>query len=464
MTSLLSLLDREPAIATAGIDLITAAIEDQGIDVAAADWRPPLAGTAEALADLAADDHAVAANAMALDRMLGVRPKLVDIARAGDVISTLEPGTFLHAGPPIAWADCSGPLRGALAGALLYEGLAPSPDTAFAMGAQIHLSPCHDHQAVGPMAGVISPSMPVAVVADDASGRTAYATLNEGLGKVLRYGAYGPEVMERLRWMEEVLAPTLRVALHSVGPIDLQVLIAQALQMGDDGHNRNRAATSLFLRHIGAGLLETTGPSQGERTQVFRFIDGNDHFMLNLVMAAAKLHVDAAADVAGSSLVTAMARNGTEFGVRLSGTGPRWFTAPAPVVDGLYLGAYTAEDANPDIGDSAITETIGLGGFAMAAAPAIVGFVGGSAMAAVRRTLEMYEITSTEHPVYRIPILESRGTPTGIDAALVARTGIAPQINTGIAGKEPGVGMVGAGLVEAPLTCFVQGVRALAGP
>ncbi len=197
---------------------------------------------------------------------------------------------------------------------------------------------------------------------------------------------------------------------------------------------------------------------------MFRFIDGNDRFMLNLVMAAAKLHVDAATDVAGSSLVTAMARNGTEFGVRLSGTGPRWFTAPAPVVDGLYLGAYTAEDANPDIGDSAITETIGLGGFAMAAAPAIVGFVGGSAMAAVRRTLEMYEITSTEHPVYRIPILESRGTPTGIDAALVARTGIAPQINTGIAGKEPGVGMVGAGLVEAPLACFVQGVRALAGP
>ena len=312
------------------------------------------------------------------------------------------------------------------------------------------------------MAGVVSPTMPVAIVADAATGRTAYATLNEGLGKVLRYGAYGPEVVDRLRWMERVLAPALRSALQAVGPIDLQVLIAQALQMGDDGHNRNRAATSLLLRQLGAGLLEGPGSSSSDRIAAFRFVDGNDHFMLNLVMAAAKLQVDAAAGIDGSSLVTTMARNGTDFGLRLSGTGKRWFTAPAPTVDGLFLGSFTAEDANPDIGDSAITETVGLGGFAMAAAPAIVGFVGGTAAGAVRRTLEMYEITLTEHPSYRIPILESRGTPTGIDAALVVRTGIAPQINTGIAGKEPGVGMVGAGLVEAPLSCFADGVRALA--
>ena len=231
--------------------------------------------------------------------------------------------------------------------------------------------------------------------------------------------------------------------------------------MGDDGHNRNRAATSLLLRSIGAELVDGPTPV-ADRVGVYRFIDGNDHFMLNLVMAGGKLAVDAAADVPGSSLVTVMARNGTEFGIRLSGTGDRWFTAQAPVVDGLFLGSYTAADANPDIGDSAITETVGLGGFAMAASPAIVGFVGGTAAGAVQRTLQMYEITLGEHPAYRIPFLESRGTPVGIDAALVARTGIAPQINTGIAGKEPGVGMVGAGLVEAPLECFAAAVRALA--
>jgi hypothetical protein len=459
--TLTSLLDSEPVVATAGIDLIASALSAQAVDTSPTDWRPPLPGTADALAVLAGPRTAEA-NSLALDRMFSVRPSLVAIAPAGEVIPGLDAGMLLHAGPPIGWIDCSGPLRGALVGAVLYEGLADTPDAAFAAASEVQLSPCHDHQAVGPMAGVVSPQMPVAVVADAASGRTAYATLNEGLGKVLRYGAYGPEVIERLRWMERVLAPTLSAALHSTGAIDLQVLIAQALQMGDDGHNRNRAATSLLLRHLGRGLLDSPALSDADRSEVFRFIEGNDHFMLNLVMAAAKLQVDAAAGVAGSSLVTTMARNGTEFGIRLSGAGDRWFTAPAPVVAGLYLGSYTAEDANPDIGDSAITETVGLGGFAMAAAPAIVGFVGGTAAGAVRRTLEMYEITLTEHPAYRIPILESRGTPTGIDAALVARTGIAPQINTGIAGKEPGVGMVGAGLVQAPTACFVEAIQGLA--
>jgi hypothetical protein len=261
--------------------------------------------------------------------------------------------------------------------------------------------------------------------------------------------------------MEDIMAPTLREAIRRHGQIDLQLIIAQALQMGDDGHNRNRAGTSLLLRKLGTALLSGDGPDAGSAA-VFEFIDGNDHFMLNLVMAAGKLAVDAAAGVPGSSLVTVMARNGTEFGIRLSGTGDEWFTAPAPTVDALYLGSYTAADANPDIGDSAITETIGLGGFAMAASPAIVGFVGGSAANAVRRTLEMYGITLTEHPQYRIPILEGRGSPTGIDATLVVRTGVVPQINTGVAGREPGVGMVGAGLVEAPMQCFVAAVRALA--
>ena len=279
---------------------------------------------------------------------------------------------------------------------------------------------------------------------------------------MLRYGAYAPDVIDRLRWMEHVLGPLLGDVVRRHGPIDLGTIIAQALQMGDDGHNRNRAATSLLLRQIGADLIESGDAAVGDRSDVFRFIDRNDHFMLNLIMAAGKLAVDAASGVAGSSLVTAMARNGTEFGIRLSGTGDTWFTAPAPVVDGLFLGSYDAADANPDIGDSAITETVGLGGFAMAAAPAIVGFVGGTASAAVRRTLEMYEITLAEHPNFRIPVLEDRGTPTGIDATLVVRTGLVPQINTGIAGREPGVGMVGAGLVEAPIECFATAVNRLA--
>lgn len=460
MTDLVTLLDVEPVVATVGVDLLAEALEAQGVGAARADWRPPPAGAVEALVSLATNER-LHANRVALERMLAVRPHLVDVVTARDVIPALADGTFLHAGPPIAWDDCSGPLRGALIGAILYEGIADTAEKAADVGPALTLSPCHHHGAVGPMAGVVSPSMPVAVIGDAAGAGVAYATLNEGLGNVLRYGAFGDEVVERLRWMERVLAPTLKEAIDRHGPIDLQVLVAQALQMGDDGHNRNRAATSLFLRQIGAELLEGSA-ALDDRAAVYRFIDGNDHFMLNLVMAAGKLAVDAAAGIAGSSLVTVMARNGTEFGIRLSGTGDAWFTAPAPVVAGLFLGGFTAADANPDIGDSAITETVGLGGFAMAASPAIVGFVGGTAAGAIRRTLEMYEITLAEHPFYRVPILEDRGTPTGIDATLVVRTGVVPQINTGVAGNEAGVGMVGAGLVKAPFECFVDAVNALA--
>jgi hypothetical protein len=464
MIDLQDLLDAEPVVVTAGAEMLAEAMEQQGARVARTDWRPPVEGTEQALARLAEAGRTRRANTVAVERMLAVRPQLVDVGVARDVIPGIAERTFLHAGPPLAWADASGPMRGALIGAMLYEGLAGTQDEAEAKAArgEIELSPCHHHAAVGPMAGVISPSMPVAVVEDAAGGGVSYATLNEGLGKVLRYGAFGPEVTGRLRWMDAVLGPVLGAVLRSRGPVDLRSLIAQALQMGDDGHNRNRAITSLFLREIGGALIDGAGWPADRRREVFEFVNGNDHFMLNLVMAAGKLGSDAASGVEASSLVTVMARNGTEFGIRLSGTGDAWFTAPAPPVDGLYLGAFTEDDASADIGDSTITETVGLGGFAMAAAPAIVGFVGGTAVGAVRRTLAMYEITLAEHPAYQVPMLEFRGTPVGIDAALVVRTGVRPQINTGIAGKVPGTGMVGAGLVEAPMACFVQGIKALA--
>ena len=464
MSDLTHLLDSEPKVATAGTDMLADAIEQQGSTASRADWRPPHPGTEEALAKLAADGRMAAANATAVDRMLSVRPQLVDVGVAREVFPEMGDRTLFHAGPPITWERASGPMRGAIIGAMLYEGLASDPEDAATRAArgEVELSPCHHHGAVGPMAGVTSPSMPVAVIQDGAGDGVSYSTLNEGLGKVLRYGAFAPEVIARLQWMDRVLGPVLGAALRAGGPVDLQSLIAQALQMGDDGHNRNRAVTSLFLREIGAALVDGAEAPADQRLEVFRFIDNNDHFMLNLVMAAGKLGSDAAAGVPASSLVTVMARNGTDFGVRLSGTGDEWFTAPAPPVDGLYLGGFTEEDASPDIGDSTITETVGLGGFAMAAAPAIVGFVGGTAAGAVRRTLAMYEITLAEHPAYQIPMLEFRGTPTGIDAARVVRTGVQPQINTGVAGKVPGTGMVGAGLVEAPMECFADAINSLA--
>jgi hypothetical protein len=455
-------LDQAPVVATVGAALFTDAITAQAAEVIAVDWKPPVAGSEGALAVIAADPRTPEANAEAARRLTSTRPHWVDIRPAAEVLG-LGPREFLHAGPPVTWADASGPLRGALIGAIIYEGLAANVEDAERLSASggIDLAPCHSRGAVGPMAGVVSASMPVSVLEDSEGGGRGYCTLNEGLGKVLRYGAYSPDVIERLRWLQTVLAPTLVNVLQRHGPVDVRSLIGQALQMGDECHNRNRAATSLLLRELTPDLIESGEPTSVV-AEVFRFISGNDHFFLNLAMPAGKVAADAARDIPGSSMVVAMARNGTDFGIQLSGTGDAWFTAPAPEVVGLYLSGFGPADANPDIGDSTITETVGIGGMAMAAAPAIVRFVGGDAAEAVRRTEEMYEITLTEHPAYQIPVLGFRGTPTGIDAMLVARTGIVPAVNTGIAGREPGVGQVGAGLVTPPMSAFTDAVRALA--
>ena len=461
--NLAGLLDSEPSVITAGVQLFEDALAGQAATFQRVDWRPPAADTAEALAAIAADPRGNEANAEAVSRLQSVRPLLVDIRPAREAIDGMGARLLLHAGPPIDWSQASGPLRGALIGAVLYEKWAGDAEAAVKMleTGKVELSPCHHHGAVGPMAGVVSPSMPMYILRDDELGTEARCTQNEGLGKVLRYGAFDDEVIDRLRWMERVLAPLQLEALRRHGPVDVRALIAQALQMGDEGHNRNRAGTSLFLREIVADLVEVDAAT-GDIADVVRFINGNDHFFLNLVMPAAKAAADAARDIPGSTVVVAMARNGTEFGIQTAGTGDQWFTAPAAVPDGLFLAGYGPEDANPDIGDSTITETVGIGGFAMAAAPAIVRFVGGEVTQALEFTRAMYEITLAEHDAYQVPILGFRGTPTGIDVTLVARTGIVPAVNTGMAGKQAGTGQVGAGLVEPPLECFTQAVQALA--
>ena len=403
------------------------------------------------------------ANAAAVRRVLEAAPILAGVGRAGDVIPGMVEDLLLHAGPPIAWDRMSGPVRGAVIGALLYERRAQTEAEATALveSGRIRFDPCHHHAAVGPMAGIISWSMPVYIVENRTGGARAFSTLNEGYGKVLRYGAYSDDVLVRLRWMEGTLAPALGRALELCGGIDMKTLIAQALQMGDEGHNRNRAGSALLGRQLAPHLVRTGLPAE-QQSEVFRYLADNDLAALNPVMAACKAMMDAGHGIAGSTLVTTMARNGTEFGIRVSGLGDRWFTAPAETPRGLYFPGFTAGDANPDVGDSTITETAGIGAFAMAAAPAIVAFVSGTAREAMASTLEMYEITLAEHPAFKIPPLDFRGTPTGIDIRKVVRTGILPRVNTGIAHRDAGVGQIGAGLVRPPRACFEQAVAAMA--
>ena len=385
------------------------------------------------------------------------------VRAAGDVIPGMRANLLLHAGPPIPWDRMCGPVRGAVMGALIFEGLAADADEAVALAGsgKIDFEPCHHHQAVGPMAGVISPSMMVYIVENRAHGNRAYSGMNEGYGKVLRMGAYAPEVVARLHWMNDVMAPVLQQAISAAGGVDLRALLAEALHMGDEGHNRNKAASLLFLRSLAPHIVRApTGTD--ELAEILRFMGDNPLTILNPVMAACKAMTDAAHGVEGSTIVTAMARNGTEIGIRVSGLGDCWFTAPAPMVQALYFAGFTEKDANPDMGDSTITETAGIGGFAMAAAPAIVTFVSGTPKDAINTTLEMYEITQAEHKFFTIPPLNFRGTPTGIDIRKVVEKGITPRVNTGVAHKDPGIGQVGAGLVRPPMALFEAALVAFA--
>ena len=403
------------------------------------------------------------ANAEAVHRMLAAEPVLIDVVAAADAIPELGEGMILHAGPPISWERMCGPMRGAVAGIAVFEGWANDLDAAAALAARgaFQFRPNHDFAAVGPMTGMTTASQPVMVVENQASGNRAFCTINEGVGKVMRFGGNDASVLTRLAWLRDVLGPALGTALRSSEGIELKSLVARGLTMGDEMHQRNVACSSLLLRSLAAALASTCG-DRAILTTILSFIASNDQFFLNIAMAMGKSITDPVRDIKGASVVTAMSRNGTDFGIRVSGLGDEWFTAPVEMPDGLYFPGFSAVDANPDMGDSTIVETIGLGGFAMAAAPAVAGFVGAGAPSdAVHITHTMREITLAENPEWTIPALDYQGVPTAIDIRRVVETGIAPMINTGIAHREPGVGQVGAGVVRAPLACFESALWAL---
>ncbi|WP_309493165.1 DUF1116 domain-containing protein [Candidatus Hecatella orcuttiae] len=402
------------------------------------------------------------ANARVIEKIVNAETVLVDINKAVKVIPGMKEDMLLHAGPPIEWKRMCGPMKGAALGALVYEGLARDVEEAARLVEQgrIRFSTTHEHDAVAPMAGIISPSMPVFVVKNKTFGNTAFSNLNEGVGQVktLRFGANNTEVVERLRWMEKALMPALKAAIKALGEINLKRMIAEALRRGDECHNRNKSATAIFFKTITPPLVRSNIERE-TLARVLDFIGGNDHFFLNLSMASSKATMDPAQGINYSTVVTAITTNGVELGIRVSGLGNRWFTAPAPVQSsGKIFQGFRLEDANPVVGDSYISEPAGIGGFAMAASPAIAEFVGGSPSFGVQSTKQMYRITVAKHRDYRIPYLDYEGTPLGIDIRKVLRTGITPVINTGLAHRSPGIGQVGAGIVYPPLECFEKAV------
>lgn len=438
----------------------------QEIDSVHVDWRPPARGNKALLQALAKLDTPAIdeANRKAVELYLAATPFLVDYQLAKDVIPGMTATTILHAGPPITWERMCGPMKGAVMGALVFEGLAATPEEAAELAAsgRITFSPCHEHDAVGPMAGVIAPNMVVQVFKNKTHGNYAYCPVPEGMGgKVLRYGAYGPEVIERLRWMQSEFREVMHIALSKSEGIDTRALQFQALHMGDEGHNRNKAGTSMFLRALFPLLLKSGLPSE-RILPVLDFINGNDGYYLSISMPSSKVCLDVANGVENSTMVTALARNGVDFGIRVAGLKGEWFTGPAQMVKGLYFPGFGDDDANPDMGDSAITETAGIGGFALSGAPAIVQLIGGTASEGIEISKRMYEITITENMNFSQPVLDFRGSPTGIDIRKVVDTGILPVITTGSVHKNAGEGQIGAGVTNPPIDCFEKALMRFA--
>ncbi len=470
-----ALLDtNELSVINVGVETFTRSVREAGGTALQLAWQPPGDGDPQlawALAQLAgdADDPACIgaridrANALAVERIIAAQPVLVDVAlHARDVWPGLE-RTLLHAGAPIAWERMCGPMQGSMIGALLYEGWAQTPQAAETMLArgEIPFVQCHDFGAVGPMSGIISPSMPVFVVRNQTHGNVAYSNMSEGIGRVLRFGANGPDVIERLRWIETVLAPTLQTAVRSLGGLDLKLIQAQALLMGDEVHSRNTAATLQFLAAIAVPLADAAIDRKAVR-ETFEFIAGNSQFFLNLSMASAKAIMDVAHGIDACSVVTAIARNGVTTAIRVSGLASEWFESPSDMPVGLFFPGFSEADSNPDLGDSAICETAGFGGFSLAASPALVQLVGGTVTEAVAYSREMHEITAARNPALSLPNLDFAGAACGIDIRKVADNGIRPAVTTGIAHKEAGIGQIGAGIVRTPMDCFAKAVLALA--
>ena len=438
----------------------------QGAVVKQVEWKPVAGGRKDIIEALdkvePLAEKIKEANETVISRMKAAKPVLVGMNLALNVVPEMTEHTILHAGPPIAWENMCGPMKGAVIGAVLFEGLAADDEEAVKLieSGAIKFDPCHEHKAVGPMAGVLSAHMPVHIVKNETNGDFAYCSINEGLGKVLRFGAYSKEVLDRLAFLRDEFMPVMQKALALTDGIDIKLITAQALQMGDECHNRNKAATSLFYKQISQLILETDCEKAAIQ-KALSFIAGNDHYFLNLSMPACKLITEAGQNVPYATIVSTMARNGVEFGIKVSGIGTgEWFDYASNYIEGLYFPGYSKEDANPDIGDSAITETTGIGGMSMAGAPAIVQFVGGDVEDAFNTTKRMYGITTDINAAYAIPNMNFKGAPMGIDMLKVIESGVLPVINTGIAHKEAGIGQIGAGIVNPPMECFYQALLA----
>ena len=465
-----NLLNNPPRVINIGIKSFTEPILDFGGEAVQFTWRPRAGGNKKLIRVLneldKRSEEIDAANEKVVERLVSGQPVLKDVRPGYELIPELdvEEKVILHAGPPIKWENMTGPMQGSCIGASLFEGWAETEEEARQQleNGEVRFIPCHHVGAVGPMGGITTKNFPMLLVENEADeseeGSRGVSIMNEGIGEVLRFGANSENVINRLKWMRDVLGPVLGKAVRTFEEgMDLNVMIARSIGMGDEFHQRNIAASLVFLKEIAPAIVGLEDVSSKEKEEVIQFLADTDQFFLNIAMAASKAIVEYARKITEGTIVTTMARNGENFGVRVAETGDEWYTAPVNKPNGLFFTGYSAEDANPDIGDSSITETVGLGGMAMIAAPGVTRFVGLSGLDDAREiSEEMAKITVSNNSTWSIPNWDFKGAVAGIDIRKVVETGITPIINTGMAHKNAGVGQVGAGTVRASLGSFEE--------
>jgi len=458
-------------VINAGVGGFADALRRQSIPVIDLDWRPPADGDRALTETLRAlyshpdlTSRVEAANHEVVRRIVESNPQVIDVTPAHEAMG-LPDHTLTHAGPPISWERMCGPQKRAVLGAIQFEGWAEGNEQAAALveSGHVALAPNHAYNAVGPMTGIISPSMPVLVARNETFGNHAYSTFNEGRGNTLWFGLFDHGTLNRLRWIRDTLGPAMKAALKQHGPFSVFDITAQGLQMGDECHARHAACTSLLVKRLMPHMLEA-GVDGKTVAEIIRFADNNNHFFLNFTMAAVKATMDAAHGVPYSTVVTAMSRNGVDFMMRVAGLGDRWIVGPvSPMDEAVYYTGYGVADAAGDIGDSAIIETCGLGGMAIAGAPSLAPFVGGKLSDAVASVESLANITVARHPKFSLPPADGVQTPLGVDVRRVVETRLVPFITTGVLHESsPTVGQIGTGVARAPVALFDQALAALA--
>jgi hypothetical protein len=390
-------------------------------------------------------------NALALDRIIRTEPVLTGLARASDALK-LTQHELGHAGPPFeSTAAIPRMMLNALAGAAVHERWAGDIAQARTMifEGSIRLRANHDLGTVSPMAGIVRPNQMLLRVENRAGSGITYATLAESGRQALRFGVYDEAVAAGLRWLDDTLAPALARALPKAG-LPVLPLVADGVALGDDVHQRNIGGMMAFIRAM---------PELDAACRAWLF--ANPQHFLNYAMASAKLALDQADGVVGSSIVTAIARNGVDCGIRVAGAGKQWFTAPAVIPVGGFFPPFTWRDAQADLGDSSIVEAYGLGGAIAHASPEIARTMGRDWDEAIEAGRAARKFFIGRHPLIAPALCGNEGAGLGLDAARVVRAQRPLRIHTGIGHSDGQTGWVGVGVAEAPVACFAAAIAAL---